>query len=224
MDNTPSTRRIDVKVSAEGVLAAFSIDHAARVTGLSKARLANWDKKGFFSPEYLHDEDTGNPFARVYSFTDLVGLRTLAILVDDYKIQIKELRETYPELAKHVQRPWAEKQLAVWNKKVIWDLESLPRDRHGQYVGKHIELKSVATEVAEKAEALRNRNSALLGTTERHRFVAHNSEVIAGTRIPVSTIHRFIDAGFSDAGIIEEYPTLTKIDLQFVRSNYKRVA
>lgn len=209
---------------ANNVLAAFSIDHAARVTGISKSRLASWDKKGFFSPEYLDENDRGNAYARVYSFTDLVGLRTLAILVDEYRISIKELAATYPELAKHVQRPWNHTQLAVWQKKVVWDLTSLPRDRHGQYVGNHIELKSVAGEVAAKAEALRNRNKALLGTTEKHRYIARNAEVVAGTRIPVSTIQSFIDAGFSDTDIIQEYPTLTEDDLQYIRSNYTRAA
>lgn len=213
-----------MKPQTHKMLAAFSIDHASRVTGISKSRLAQWDKKGFFSPEYLEDYDRGNAYARVYSFTDLVGLRTIAILVDDYKISIRELAATYPELAKNVQRPWANTQLAVWKKKVVWDLQSLPRDRHGQYVGNHIELKSVASEVAAKAEELRRRSQDLVGATEKHRYVARNAEVVAGTRIPVSTIRSFIDAGFSDTAIISEYPTLTKGDVERIRSSHKRVA
>lgn len=214
----------NVKPQLETPLAAFSVDHASRVTGLSKSRLTRWDKEGFFSPEYLEERDRGKPYARVYSFTDLVGLRTLAILVDKHKIPIKELRATYPELAKQVQNPWANIQLSVWNKKVVWDLNSLPRDRHGQYVGSHIELNTVASEVAAKAKELRNRHRSLLGATEKHRYVAHNAEVVAGTRIPVRAIQSFIEAGYSDAEIMEEYPSLTEIDLKFIRSNYKRVA
>lgn len=214
-----------MKPQPEKMLAAFSIDHAARVTGLSNARLTRWDKEGFFSPEYLDDADRGNPYARVYSFTDLVGLRTLAILVDRHKIPLRELRETYPELAKQVKHPWSEKELSVWKKKVVWkDSDNVPRDRHGQIVGKHIELRTIASEVAEKAEALRNRNKALHGTTERHRYIAHNAEVIAGTRIPVKAIHSFIDAGYSDRQIMDEYPSLTKADVQFIRSNHQRAA
>lgn len=207
------------------MLAAFSIDHASRVTGLSKARLTRWDKEGFFSPEYLDEEDRGNPYARVYSFTDLVGLRTLAILVDKHRIPLRELRATYPELAKQVRHPWSEKELSVFKRKVVWrDSDNVPRDRHGQLVGSHIELRTVASEVAEKAEALRNRAKALHGTTERHRYIAHNAEVIAGTRIPVRTIHSFIDAGFTDKQIMDEYPSLTKADVQFIRSDHKRAA
>lgn len=84
------------------VLAAFSVEHASRVTGISKARLPRWDRLGFFSPESLDKEDRGNPYARVYSFSDLVGLRTLAILIDKHHLSIKELQATYPELAKRV--------------------------------------------------------------------------------------------------------------------------
>lgn len=208
----------------DNVLSAFSVDHAARVTGLSKARLTRWDKEGFFSPEYLDDDDRGNPYARVYSFTDLVGLRTLAILVDKHRISIKELRATYPELAKQVANPWADVQLSTCKGKVVWDLETQPRDRHGQTVGRHIELPTVASEVAEKAQELRTRRQALLGTTERHRYVAHNAPVVAGTRIPVAAIHSFIDAGFTNEQILAEYPSLTKVDVQFVRSNRRAAA
>lgn len=206
------------------VLAAFSVDHAERVTGLSKSRLTRWDREGFFSPERVDESDRGNAYSRVYSFSDLVGLRTLAILIDKHRISMKELRATYPELAKRVQRPWSQTQLSVLNGKVIFDLDTAPRDRHGQFAGNHIALPTVASEVAAKAEELRVRRKELLGTTERHRYVAHNAEVLAGTRIPVAAVHSFIDAGYSDAQILAEYPSLTKIDVQFVRSNHKAAA
>lgn len=206
------------------LFAAYSIDHTSRVTGLSKSRLARWDREGFFSPEYLDEGDRGNPYSRVYSFTDLVGLRTLAILVDMHKIPLSELRKTYPVLAKSVRNPWAEKQLSVWKKRVVWDLDGLPRDRHGQYVGTHIELPTVASEVAKKAEKLRKRTKDLLGATEKHRFTARNAEVISGTRIPVDAIYSFMKAGYSDQEIIDEYPSLTPTDLRYLRMNFERVA
>lgn len=206
------------------VFTAFSVEHAARVTGLSKSRLSRWDKLGFFSPENADDDDRGNPFSRVYSFTDLVGLRVLAVLTDDHGISIKELKATAFELEKRSSRPWAEISLAVVKKKVVFDLDKIPCDRHGQYIGKFVPLNTIASEVAKRAEDLRNRKKELLGTTERHRFIAHNAVVLAGTRIPVAAVESFIDAGYSDKDILAEYPTLTKIDMQFVRSNHKVAA
>lgn len=206
------------------VLAAFSVEHASRVTGISKGRLTRWDREGFFSPEYADEDDRGNPYSRVYSFIDLVGLRTLAILTDDYRISLAELRRTYPELSKRVKRPWSDTQLAVWKRKVVWDLDTLPRDRHGQYVGRHIELPTIAEEVARKADELRRRKNDQLGVIERHKFVAHNAQVLAGTRIPVSAVESFIKAGFSDDDIVSEYPTLTKLDVATIRRNMREVA
>ncbi|CDO35044.1 conserved hypothetical protein [Novosphingobium sp. KN65.2] len=206
------------------VLAAFSVEHASRVTGLSMARLTRWDREGFFSPEYADEEDRGNPYSRAYSFNDLVGLRTLAILTDTHHISLAELRKTYPELAKRVKRPWSEAQLAVWKRKVVWDLDTLPRDRHGQYLGRHIELPTIAEEVARKADGLRERKQDQLGVVERHRFVAHNAPVLAGTRIPVSAVESFIRAGYSDEAILVEYPTLTKFDVGSIRRNMKDAA
>ena len=206
------------------VFTAFSLEHAARVTGLSKVRLSRWDKLGFFSPESADEDDRGNAYSRVYSFTDLVGLRVLAVLTDDHRISVAELKATAVELEKRATRPWAEISLAVVKKKVVFDLDKVPRDRHGQYIGKFIPLNTIASEVAKRAEELRNRKKSLLGSTERHRFIAHNAVVLAGTRIPVSSIESFIDAGYTDKQILAEYPTLTKIDIQFVRSNHKVAA
>lgn len=206
------------------VLAAFSVDHAARVTEISKARLTRWDKLGFFSPEYLDEEDRGNPYSRVYSFTDLVGLRTLAVLTDKYRVPLSELRKAATELQKRVDRPWSEIPLAVVKRKVVFDLQTAPRDTDGQQVLKHIPLEAVASEVARRAEALRNRNKALHGSTERHKYISHNAEVLAGTRIPVSAIQSFIEAGYSDRNILKEYPSLTKADVQFVRTPPKVAA
>ncbi len=207
----------------ENVIIAFSVDHAARVTGLSKARLTRWDKIGFFQPEHTNPEDRGNPYGRVYSFSDLVGLRTLAVLADDYRVPLRELRKAHDRLKEKADRPWSEISLSVLNREVV-DVQERKGVPSGQGILHSIPLPEIAKEVAEKARKLRDRDKALLGTIERHRYVAHNAEVIAGTRIPLSAIKSFMDAGYSDKEIIGEYPTLTKIDLQFVRERLREAA
>lgn len=52
-----------------------------------------------------------------------------------------------------------------------------------------------------------------MGQVERHRFVVHNEAVVAGTRIPVSSIRSFADAGYSAEQILREYPSLTRQDI-----------
>lgn len=206
------------------VLRMFSIDHAARVTNLSKARLTRWDKLGFFSPEHLEEEDRGSAYSRVYSFRDLVGLRTLAILTKAYHVPLGELRKAAFELEKRADRPWSEIPLAVVKRKVVFDLDTLPRDTDGQLIGTHIPLPTIAEEVARKAEELRNRDKAKIGLIERRRFVSHNAPVIAGTRIPAKAIQSFIDDGYADTKIIAEYPSITRLDIAAVRNAMKVVA
>lgn len=51
-----------------------------------------------------------------------------------------------------------------------------------------------------------------IGQVARSRFFNHNAPVIAGTRIPVSAIRDFVEAGYTIDKIIEEYPDLTDRD------------
>ena len=200
------------------VLQAFSVDHAARITGLSKARLTRWDKLGFFSPEYINEADRGSAYSRVYSYLDLVGLRALAVLADEHHVPLPELKKAAAELSKWSDRPWAKMELSVLKRHVVFDLRGTPRNASdGQHVIKSVPLPSIAEEVAKRANELRKRKTSLQGKIEHHKFVAHNSPVLAGTRILVSTIREFVDAGYSDAAIIDEFPTLTRKDILAVR-------
>ena len=207
------------------VLSAFSADHAASITGLSKTRLAKWDRLGFFSPEYIGDDDRRNPYSRVYSFVDLVGLRTLKLLADNYRVPLGELRKAAAELRKRSDRPWSEIPLAVLKRKVVFDLDTSPRNvTDGQYAIKHISLQPIVQEIREQAEKLRRRSASQIGHTERRKFIQHNSEVISGTRIPVAAIDSFIQAGYSNRQILDEYPSLVLGDIEAVRQRTKSVA
>lgn len=208
------------------VLRAFSVDHAARVTQISKSRLTRWDRLGFFSPESADEADKGNPYSRIYSFNDLVGLRTLAVLTDKYRVPLSELKQAYDLLRQQFGRPWSEVKLTVANRKiVIFDHLGRPMNvTDGQYSFQDIPLPEIARDVAERAQALRQRNNDQIGVIERHKFVVHNARVMAGTRIPVSAIESFIEAGYDDAAVVAEYPGLTKFDVSTVRGQMKVAA
>lgn len=212
------------RVAPVVLLRAFSVDHAARITGLSKGRLTRWDRLGFFSPELVDEDDRGNPYSRVYSYSDLVGLRTLAVLADMHQVPLAELRKAHDVLARRVDKPWSETRLSVLNRKVVFELDGSPRDTEGQYAGNHIPLPTIASEVAERSQALRKRGDDQVGVFERHKFIAHNARVIAGTRIPVTAIESFIKAGLSDAAVMIEYPTLAPFDVSMVRGRMKEAA
>ena len=207
------------------VLSAFCVDHVALITGLSKVRLARWDRLGFFPPEYIGDDDRRNPYARVYSFVDLVGLRTLKILADVHRVPLSELRKAADELKKRSNRPWSAIPLAVLERKVVFDFDTSPRNvTDGQYALKHIPLQPIAQEIRDRANELRYRDDSQVGRTDKRKFVQHNAEVISGTRIPVAAVRSFILAGFKDEKILEEYPTLVQRDIGAVRQRIRTAA
>ena len=72
---------------------------------------------GFFHPEHA-SADRGEAYSRIYSFQDLVGLKTLAILRKVHKVPLWHLKEVAAELEQHVKRPWSEVTLYVLKKRV----------------------------------------------------------------------------------------------------------
>jgi uncharacterized protein (DUF433 family) len=81
----------------------------------------------------------------------------------------------------------------------------------GQYA--LLPISSVMDDVKKLTELLRQRTPDQIGKIEKHRYVSHQSEVIAGIRIRVSAIIHFLEAGYSIDRILKEYPSLTKADV-----------
>lgn len=210
---------------AKPTLEAFSIDHAARVTKLSRTRLIRWDRLGFFSPEYLDDDDRGNPYSRIYSYEDLVGLRMLRSLMVDYHVPLSEIKAAYPAMTAQWTKPWSEIEIGVLKRNIVTDIKGQPRNiTDGQLALKCVPLPSIAEEVRRETEKLRARKKTDEGKFEHHKFVARNAPVFKGTRIPVGIVEDFIEAGYSDEAIIAEYPSLTVKDVQAARRTHRIAA
>ena len=99
------------------VIAAFSAEQVTRLTGLSISQLREWDNDGFFVPS-LALEDRRAPLSRIYSFEDVVGLRTLAILRTQYHVSRQHLRRAAKKLKEHSGKPWSELVIYVLNHEV----------------------------------------------------------------------------------------------------------
>jgi uncharacterized protein (DUF433 family) len=200
---------------------AFSADQVVRLTGLSMRQLAYWDKLGFFQPQHAA-EDRKTPHSRIYSFKDVVGLRTLSILKRTYKCSLPHLQSVAKELTAYSDAPWAELTLYVMKKKVQFKEPDSGRVRgvvDGQYA--LLPIRSVMEDVRQAAEQLRQREPEQIGKVEKHRYVSHQAAVISGTRIRVATIQHFIEAGYSPSDILKEYPSLTEADIEAARRHGK---
>jgi len=201
-------------LNLESAVKAFGAEHVMRLTGLSKTQLRYWDTTGFFEPAYAF-VDRRSPYSRIYSFKDVVGLRVLSVLRKDHKVPLTRLRHTASALSQYSKTPWSDLVLYVLNKHVYFDEPETGKVRgvlNMQYTT--FPLISIIEDIRNKSLQLRERTESQFGQIEKHRFIAHNARVIAGTRIPINTIRRLHDAGYESAQIKTEYPTLTDADIE----------
>lgn len=196
-------------------LAAFTADNVCRLTGLSARQVNYWAKTDFFSPTLL-DDFKRRAFGKIYSFRDVVGLRTIAILRNEYGVPLQELRRVGAWLKRKHDEPWSSLKFALRGRKVVFfepgtGLAIEPKGA-GQEV-MSIALEPIAAEMRNAAARLRERRDEQVGQIDRNRYVVHNAWVVAGTRIPTSAIWNYHAAGFSAEQIISEYPRLTAQDV-----------
>jgi DNA-binding transcriptional MerR regulator len=195
---------------------AFTAEHVSRLTGLSERRLRYWDQRGLFAPTYA-EPNRRRPYSRIYSFRDVVGLRTLALLRDRHGVSLQRLRELGEWLVRHYDTPWSSLRFYVDGKDVFFvDPESgaiLATRPLGQ-AAIPFRMEEVARQTEEDANRLRERRPDQLGKIEQHRYVLHNAPVLAGTRIPTKAVWDFHRAGYDTTAIIAEYPRLTKADVR----------
>ena len=158
------------------------------------------------------------PFGRVYSFRDVVGLRTLAKL--RRKVSLQQLRNVAAWLQKKlpvVNQPWSSLRFYIAGDQVVFDDPTSGRLLSDQPLGQvvlPVDLVEIRADMERRAERLRARAPRDQGRVARNRYVAHNAWVVAGTRVPTAAIWDFHDAGYTVADIIREYPQLTPKDVR----------
>jgi uncharacterized protein (DUF433 family) len=196
------------------VIQAFTEDHVERLTGLSRWQLRRWDNAGFFTPRFAY-EDRLAPYSRIYSFKDVVGLRTISVLMKEHKASLQELRRVASELIRRGFDHWADLKLYVVKKQVYFQKPG-SADVEGVWTGQlaMVPIIDVIEDVEAKIKALRQRDPSKIGHVEKHKFVVRNATVVAGTRIPTAAIRRFREAGYSNEQIRAQYPTLTHADIE----------
>jgi DNA-binding transcriptional MerR regulator len=195
---------------------AFTSKQVSRLSGLSTRVLHYWDEENVYAASYKDDRPRA-PYRRIYSFRDLVSLRTLATLRKEHNVQVSELRrvgtylrETYPDL----DDPWAALRFGVVNRRVVFrDPESHEwLEASGQHV-LQIDVGLIALEAAKEASELLRRQPEDVGRVVQHRHVLRNAWRLAGTRIPTAAIWHFHEDGAETWEILREYPDLQEADI-----------
>ncbi|NJR72141.1 MAG: DUF433 domain-containing protein [Gammaproteobacteria bacterium] len=203
----------------EKVISAFAEEHVEKLTGVSRAQLRHWDRSGFYLPSFA-DSNRSTPFSRVYSFKDIVALRVLNSLRNQFNVSLQHLREVSKILSHLANDKWTGTRLWVLNKKVVWQEPGtgMPQEIiSGQYVVPVV-LEVVVDDTKRAISQLNIRDTSKIGKIEKSRYVGHNAPVFAGTRIPVAAINRYIAAGYSSSEILKEYPDLNTNDIEAAKN------
>lgn len=206
------------------IVQAFSEDHMVRLTGLTRGQLRAWDRREFFAPQYAY-EDRRSAFSRIYSFRDVVGLRTIAVLMKEHRVSLQQLRKVAIELVHRGFDHWADVKLYVVKGQVHFRRPGSD-DVEGVWDGQlaMVPIIDVINDVEDRVRQLQQRDPGQKGKVEQHKFVARNAPVVAGTRIPTAAIRRFREAGYTLAQIVKEYPTLTMADVKAALRHEERLA
>ena len=198
---------------------AFTGQQVVRLTGLSPRVLRYWEETGVYAASFVDDRPRV-PYRRIYSFRDVVCLRTLALLRKRYGVKLDDLRragrflrETYPD---HPD-PWAELSFGVLSGRVVFRSPDTGRwlvaEPSGQAV-LPINVEQIARDAERDAAAFTARRKEDEGRVVRHRHVLGNAWRLAGTRIPTSAVWHFHEDGASTDVIRRAYPDLTEADVQ----------
>ena len=215
MDGGPRKTVGTPTLDISSVVAAFSEEQAARVTGLSKRQPRYWATTDFFKPSFVEDNPR-LPNSRFYSFKDMVALRTLERLRVQNNVPLQHLRKVAENLSHLKDELWTATTLYVLNRRVILVNSETGQPEEvvsGQFV-LGIPLSDIISETKDNVAALRRRSPESIGKLRRHRSIVRNAWSVSGTRITVGSIRRLHEDGYSVDRIIAEYPDLTREDVE----------
>lgn len=200
-------------MAAPIVITAFTEEQVARLTGISVGQLRYWDRTAFFQPQFAYEERR-DAYSRIYSYLDLVSLKVIARLRK--KVPLQRLRIVKERLSKFTEDLW--RGITLWvhdgNVAFVHPATGEPEEVvSGQKLLK-LPLSDALDDLDAGVQDMIRRDSSTVGRIDKGRRIMRNRPVIAGTRIPISAIRSFHDAGYSFSEIINEYPSLTIEDIK----------
>jgi uncharacterized protein (DUF433 family) len=189
---------------------------AAALAHISLRQLRYWDQTGLIVPSVKKQISHRN-VVRLYSFQNLLSLLVAAQLRN--RISLQHIRRIVAQLNQRgFEEPLRELRFATHGPNVFfqypdgtWSGDPLPDQVIFHQV---IELEALRAKIPTVTE----RDPASVGHMVRRRGVMGSKPIFAGTRIPVETVRRYLDAGYETEAIIEEYPALTPADIEAARN------
>lgn len=206
---------MDGRVASMFPLIAFTTDTVARLTGLSARQLHGWDRTGFFVPSHA-DPNRRRPYSRVYSFADVVALRTIAKL-RERGVSFPDLKRVRAFFGPDRNEDWRNRRFFVVGRRVFFSHEDavVAANPLGQQIVPDVlDLGPIVNEVRAAVERLPERPLDQIGQIDRDRFIMGGVPVLAGTRIPTATVDWFACHGYDATSILREFPRLRLPDVE----------
>lgn len=138
------------------------------------------------------------------------------MLRQQYGISLQRLRKVGAELRKRRDEPWSALTFYVVGKDVFAQGQADQAIRRANQTGQQVmpfALERVDSDVRAAVRRLRQRPPEQIGKIARHRYVADDQPVLAGTRVPTGAVWEFHAAGYSIEDIRRQYPQLTSEDV-----------
>lgn len=194
---------------------------AAKLAGLSRRQVDYWAATGLIGATVDNEVSPGRR-VRLYGFVDMMALMVAAELrARDFTLQhIRKLVRHFK--SRGFDEPLTELRWATSGKgkrKVIyiqfpdgsWEDSISP----GQSVlHELLDLEPLRRRIT----AATQRDTSTVGHVERRRGVLGGKPVLAGTRVPVDTVRRYLAADRSVEDILRAFPMLTAADVEAVRT------
>lgn len=193
---------------------AFTADRVLSLTGLSKRQLQYWEETRLIRPSLSRPDARGRGRPRMYDFRDLVELKTAARLRRS-GVSLQHIRRVHKHLrALDYAKPFAELHFEATEDGDLVFVESGTvrggRRPEQALIAVTVPLPAIIDDLQAQIASLDVRR---VGKVERRRGTLGGKAVIAGTRIPVSTVQRLAHGGLNTDQIIELYPDLTPEDI-----------
>jgi uncharacterized protein (DUF433 family) len=190
---------------------------AAKLAGISMNQLRYWEKSGLVVPS-IRQQISPRNIVRLYGFQDLLELLVAAELRHRPGISLQHIRRLVAYLrTRDFDAPLRELKFATRGQEIYirypdgtWSGDSV----HEQLIYHQV---LALDEVEAKIQAIRGRDPETAGKVVRRRGVHGSKPIFAGTRIPVDTVQRYLQAGYGTRAIIREYPSLTPADIEAAR-------
>lgn len=191
-------------------------EQAARIAGISTRQVDYWTSHELVRP-VIDTRLTPGRVIRMFDFRELMAL-CVAAQLRERGVSLQHIRAITARVKESdgYKQPLTELTWATEGNRVYF------QHPDGQWEGGRKPNQTILREVL-NLEALRlrirestRRQREDVGRTERRRGTLGSKEVVAGTRVPVATVRRYLSAGRSPEEVVASFPALEIADVEAI--------